>query len=102
MSGCTCEQISGGGRRVDPACPAHRPIEERIAEVLGPLVEEVRARSFVPEYAAEQSTARIVGVIVSKFLHFDGDQIIEAAVEALTDSNFHDEAAYVQAVPVTV
>lgn len=98
MSTCTCEQIVGGGRRVDPACPEHRPLEDRIEEVLRPLVAEVRAGAFRPEYAAEQSDAKVLGVIVSKFLKWDGDAILETAEEALEDANFSGEAEQVKAM----
>jgi hypothetical protein len=71
-------------------------LEDRIQEVLAPLVAEVRERSFSP--GNEVSDARVVGTIVSKFLGWDGHAVLEAAVEALTDSNFHGEAAQVQAI----
>jgi ribosome maturation factor RimP len=66
--------------------------EERIKEVLAPLVEEMRYEIFRPEYADSQSVERILGVIVSKFLRWDGDAIIEVARAALVDANFHGEA----------
>lgn len=73
-------------------------MEARIKEVLGPLVEEVRGGVFVPEFAAEQSDAKVLGVIVAKFLGWDGDEILRCSVEALEDANFHDEAERVRQI----
>lgn len=76
--------------------------EDRISEVLGPLVAEMRERMFVPEFAAQQSDAKVLGMIVSKFLRWDGDAVLEASAAALVDSNFDDEAAQVAAIAAGV
>lgn len=73
-------------------------MEERIEEVLRPLIEEVRAGVYVPTYAEQQQDSTVLGVIVAKFLHWDGDAIIACAGEALEDANFHDEAEQVRAM----
>lgn len=67
-------------------------VEDRITEVLTPLVEEVRAEVFVPERAAEQSVEKILGIILAKFVRWDGAAIIEAARAGLVDANFGGEA----------
>ena len=44
------------------------------------------------------SDEKVLGVLIARYLGFDGAAIIEAAVAALVDANFHAEAARVQAL----
>lgn len=60
------------------------------------LIERQRAESFRP--GANVSDEKVLGVLIARYLRFDGAAIIEAAVAALVDANFHDEAARVQAL----
>lgn len=64
--------------------------EEKIKEVLKPLIEEVRNEVFLPEYRAEQTEEEIVGIIVSKYFEWSGDSIEAVAMSAFEDANFHD------------
>jgi hypothetical protein len=60
------------------------------------VVHEQRKASFQP--GADVSDEKVLGILIAKYLHWDGDAIIEAAVAALVDANCHTEAARVQAL----
>lgn len=64
--------------------------EERIQEVLLPLVKELKRVIYLPEYQSEVSDAEVLGVIVSKFCKWDINEIIEVAKNAFEDSNFRE------------
>ena len=64
--------------------------EERIKEVLAPLVAEMKSKMFTPESQHRISDADCLGVICSKFLSWDIDHVIECAKSAFEDCNFHD------------
>ena len=71
-------------------------VERTRMSALRKLVDEQRAWSFRP--GADVSDEKVLGVLIARYLGFDGDAIIEAAVAALVDANFHAEAARVQAL----
>jgi hypothetical protein len=60
------------------------------------LIERQRAESFRARSGV--SDEKVLGVLIAKYARWDGAAIIEAAVAALVDANFHDEAARVQAL----
>ena len=60
------------------------------------LIERQRAESFQP--GANVSDEKVLGVLIAKYLRWDGDAIVETLVAALVDANFHDDAARVQAL----
>jgi hypothetical protein len=60
------------------------------------LIERQRAESFQP--GAPVSDEKVLGVLIAKYLRWDGDAIVETLVAALVDANFHDDAARVQAL----
>ncbi len=66
-----------------------------VKETLQPFVEMQRNTTFLPAYRATTSDARVLGIILSKYLEWDGIAILEAAVSALEDANFHSEAKVV-------
>lgn len=60
--------------------------DERIMEVLKPLVAEVKKRVFTePLKATDNET---LGIIVSKFTEYKGESIKEVAESAFEDANF--------------
>lgn len=66
-----------------------------VFDVIEPLINKVRQESFVKGY--EATDAECVGLIVSKYFHWNGYEIGKVAIEALEDSNFHDIANRLQA-----
>lgn len=64
-------------------------IETRIQAVLGPLIEEVRKDIYIPEAAPLIADAEVLGVIVAKYLKWEGTPIITAFLYALEDANLH-------------
>ena len=55
------------------------------------LVQGQILKSFVPEYQGKISREDGLGILISKYLFYDGSRIIETAISALEDSNFHRE-----------
>lgn len=60
------------------------------------VIDAQRKASFRP--GADVSDEKVLGVLIAKYLHWDGDAIVETLVAALVDANFHAEAARVQAL----
>jgi hypothetical protein len=61
--------------------------DKMIEEIMKPLIKQVKDVAFVK--GANVSDEEVLGVIVSKYLKWNGNAIIETAMEALRDSNFH-------------
>lgn len=59
-------------------------------------IELRRQASFEPDYRHKQSDAAVIGMLVANHLEWDGNAIAEAFTEALTDANFHPEAAAIR------
>lgn len=57
--------------------------EERIKVVLAPLVKEMKEKIYTPDAVGGISDAECLGVIVSKFLEWDIDAIVECAKSTL-------------------
>jgi hypothetical protein len=53
------------------------------------LINEQIAQSFVKEYQDKATDEEGLGLIVSHYFEWNGDQIIKAFCEALEDANFH-------------
>ena len=70
--------------------------EINIQNKLKPLIEECRNSWVEPEYRNEWSDEDILGMIVSKYCRWQGDKIGKVAVEAFTDSNYHDVASQIE------
>jgi len=60
------------------------------------LIDEKRNSAYTPEYRDKTPDSKVLGMILSSALEWDGIAILEAAGEALEDANFHDEAAAVR------
>lgn len=58
------------------------------------LIERQRAESFRP--GANVSDERVLGVLIAKYLRWDGAAIAETAIAALEDANFSAEADLVR------
>ena len=63
-------------------------LETKIKSIIDPLIEEVRETCFVE--GANPSDAECFGLIMSKYMRWNGVTIVEATLEALEDSNQHD------------
>ena len=68
---------------------------KQLDAVLKPIIEQMRG-AYLPEFRAARSDAELLGFMISKYLRWDGDDILTAAESALEDANFHDEAAVVR------
>ena len=60
------------------------------------LIDEQRKTTFVPEAQADITDADACGILLAHHFEWDGAQILEAAVSALEDANFHRESEKVQ------
>jgi len=67
------------------------PLEsDEVKQELKPLLERIKRTSFVKPYQATDTEA--MGMLISKFFEWAGEDIMEAAYYALEDANFHGEA----------
>lgn len=57
------------------------------------LINTQRKESFVPEYQAKVTDAEALGILIAHYFDWDGVAILETAVAALEDANFHTESA---------
>lgn len=62
-------------------------LETKIKSIIDPLIEEVRETCFVE--GANPSDAECFGLIMSKYMEWDCENIVGATLEALEDSNYH-------------
>jgi hypothetical protein len=63
---------------------------------LADLIEAQKYESFTePDKATDEEA---LGILIARHLGWDGDAILLVAEEALTEANFHDEAAAVRAL----
>ena len=65
-------------------------VETKITPLLKEVVEIIASECFVDGY--EATTEECLGLAVSKYLEWNGVEIMEVASEALEDANFHREA----------
>ena len=61
-----------------------------VQEVVKPLLAEIKERCFTKDYEASDTEA--MGMLLSKYFQYAGDDVLEAAYYGLEDSNFHGEA----------
>lgn len=86
-----------GGVDVQPPRDA-RERDERRREILRALIADQRHESIRPEYSDAVDDTTVLGILVAKYLRWDGGDILRVAAAALADANFHDEAAKVAAL----
>ena len=64
--------------------------EERINQILAPLVAEIKQKVYLLDNQNQISDAECLGVICSKFLKWDPSDITEMAKSAFEDANMKD------------
>lgn len=69
-----------------------------VQKTLRPFVDMQRNEIFLPAYRSTTSDARVLGIILSKYLEWNGIEILEASASALEDANFHREAEVVRSL----
>lgn len=74
------------GRNID----VHKTVKDR----LDALIAELEGRIFNVKVSKEE----VLGVILTKYCGWEGPKILEVAIRALDDANFHAEAAKVQEI----
>lgn len=60
---------------------------KKIREVL----DQIKNEHWLPEYRAGVTDADAFGILMAKWFHWDGVEILEATYSGLEDSNFHTE-----------
>lgn len=63
--------------------------EQQVNEALEILIKATRQRVFLPEYRDQTTDADVLGIMLAKYLGWDGSKILEATYSALEDSNYH-------------
>ncbi len=58
------------------------------------ILEGIKKGSFTDQYQASDEEA--MGLLISKYFHWDGLSILKAFYEALEDANFHTENEVIQ------
>lgn len=56
-------------------------------EKLRQLIEEKKRTAFVSDYMA--SDAEALGILISQYFEYDGEQIFQTMFNAMEDANFH-------------
>ena len=69
------------------------PRNQAMTRKVQAMLEEIKRESFSPGYEASDTEA--MGLLLSHFFDYDGEDILKAAEGALEDSNFHDTCAEV-------
>ena len=69
--------------------------DDLINLVMPALIADVKSKAYT---TSKVSDAEVLGLIVSKFNKWDREAIFETFVEALTDSNYHQDAEEVAKV----
>jgi len=64
-------------------------MSDQVKELLDKVVKIQIEESFQKEYQPGISPAEALGVALSKYFKWDGQQIFETAVSGFEDSNFH-------------
>lgn len=77
-------------------------MEETQRKELKELIDRKRKSAFTSEYQSKATDAEVLGIIVSQYLEWNGDAILQVAVEALEDANFHRESAQVNTMRTTL
>ena len=79
--------LHGKYKNVLEELAAHETLEDKIEKIIDSLIEEVKEVSFVE--GANPSDAECFGLIMSKYMKWNSDNIVGATLEALEDSNHH-------------
>lgn len=61
--------------------------------VIKKIIDDIKEKSFVSGYQASDSEA--MGLFLSNYFGWDGVQILETAMYATEDANFHGESAQI-------
>jgi len=69
--------------------------DDLINLVMPALVADVKSKAYT---TSKVSDAEVLGLIVSKFNKWDREAIFETVIEALTDSNCHQDAEEVSSI----
>lgn len=62
--------------------------DDRVKQVLSPLVKEMKFEIFTPDHQDKVTDEEVLGVIISKFTEYDGQAILSIARSAFEDANF--------------
>ena len=62
-------------------------LEDKIKETLKPLLDEVKKKCFVDGYEADDTEA--LGLVISKYLRWNGHEIMLTTFAGLEDANYH-------------
>jgi len=89
----TTTSLAVDGQVVAAIIPAGRGslTERELTETLTRLLVQLRSTAYKPE--AEVSDTDVLGLLVARFLDFDGDGILATCATALEEANWHDAAA---------
>ncbi len=71
---------------------------QQIQTQLRPILEQIRKETFKPDYQDKATDEQLIGIMVSKFFEWGGNEIIQAALYSLEDSNFHGEVREISKV----
>jgi len=68
-------------------------VETEIRTELKPLIEKWKKRIYIARYVKNVSDAEALGVIMSKYLKWNGTDIFRMIDSVLEDANYHDLGA---------
>lgn len=72
------------------------PSAEKPGQITEDQVAKFKAATYTPDYVDEAEDAEALGVMVSRYLKWDGAALIRAFSSALEDANFHSENAEIR------
>lgn len=72
------------------------PSPGKPGEITEEQVAKFKAATYTPDYVDLVEDAEVLGVMVSRYLKWDGAAVIRAFSSALEDSNFHGENAEIR------
>ena len=67
----------------------------QLQKELSEMIEKCRSRWISHDYQSITEDPRIIGMMIAKYLEWDGSQILDACFSALEDANFHTEAGQI-------
>lgn len=73
-------------------------VQKTVEERLDSLIAELEGHIFNVKVGKEE----VLGVILAKYCRWEGPKILDIAIHALDDANFHAEAAKVQEIAETL
>jgi len=63
--------------------------KEEMKVELKKLIGKVRRESYLPEYRDKIPDEQVLGVMISTYAEWDGDNIMQIFTSALEDANYH-------------